>query len=114
MAGEGDDHLTSEPFQADTLPRPGDDPDLRSTQAVTGYAVQATDGIIGSINGFMINGRDWTIRELIVKASSEFGDEEIFLLPETVDRIGYEEAVVYLKLTRDAIRQMVGGRVAAT
>ena len=114
VAGGGDDYLSSESFTQDMLPRPGDDPDLRSMQAVTGYAVKAADGIIGSVNGFMINGRDWTIRELIVTASPEFGRDEIFLLPETVGRIGYEEATVYLKVTQDAIRQMVGGKVAAT
>ena len=96
------------------MPRPGEDPNLRSTQAVTGFAVKASDGLIGSVNGLMINGRDWTIRELIVKAAPGFGDRRSSCSPRRSGLIGYAEAVVHLKLTQDAIRQMVGARAAAT
>jgi hypothetical protein len=110
----GDDHLTTEALQEETLPQPGEDPHLRSTQAVTGYRVQATDGPAGSVTGLMIHGRDWRIREVIIKAAPEIANEEIFLLPENVDRIGYEEATVYINLAQNDIRQLVGGPTVST
>ena len=114
MAGGGDDHLTTEALQEETLPLPGEDPHLRSTQTVTGYHVQATDGPAGSVTGLMIHGRDWKIRELIIKAASEIAGEELFLLPESVDRISYEEATVYINLAQNDIRKLAGGPTVAT
>jgi len=81
---------------------------------VTGYRVQATDGPAGSVTGLMIHGRDWRIREVIIKAAPEIANEEIFLLPENVDRIGYEEATVYINLAQNDIRQLVGGPTVST
>jgi len=112
--GGGDDHLTTEPLRQETLPQPGEDAHLRSTQAVTGYRVQATDGAVGSVSGFMIHGRDWTIHELTVKTDREHGDEEVCLLAERIDRISYEEAVVFLKLAKGDISQMVGDPIVST
>jgi hypothetical protein len=109
MAGGGDDHLTTETFQQDLLAQPGQDPHLRSTQAVTGYRVQATDGPVGSVSGMMIHGRDWKIRELVIRPAREAADEEVFLLPENVVRISCEEAAIYIGLARNDLRQMAGG-----
>jgi hypothetical protein len=108
VAGGGDDHLTTESLCRDRAIQPEGDPHLRSTQAVTGYHVLATDGPVGSVTGMMIHGRDWKIRELIVEAAPEIADEELFLLPESVERISCEEATVYLNLAQKDIRQLAG------
>lgn len=42
------------------------DPDLRSTQEVTGHHIQATDGEIGHVEDFIIDDETWAIRYLIV------------------------------------------------
>ncbi len=113
-AGGGDDHLTTEELQEEILPQPGDDPCLRSTQTVTGYRVQATDGPVGSVTGLMIHGRDWKIRELIIKADPEITAEEIFLLPESVGRISCEETMIYINLAQNDVRQLAGGPAVST
>jgi hypothetical protein len=71
--------------------------------------VQGTDGPVGSVAGLMIHGRDWKIRELVINPLPGIGDQEIFLLPETVDRINYGEATVYLNLAHNEVRQLTGG-----
>jgi hypothetical protein len=114
MPGRGDDHLTTEELREETLPQPGEDPHLRSTQAVTGYQVRATDGPVGSVTGLMIHGRNWKIRELIIKGAPKIADEELFLLPESVDRISYEEAAIYIKLKQNDVRQLTGGSTVST
>ena len=40
-----------------------DDIHLRSTKAVTGYHIHATDGLIGSVSTFMVDGKSWAIRK---------------------------------------------------
>ena len=105
----GDDHLTTEALWRDMPPQPEGDPHLRSAQAVTGYRVQATDGPVGSVAGMMIHGRDWKIRELVIRPAPEAADEEVFLLPENVVRISCEEAALYIGLARNDLRQMAGG-----
>jgi hypothetical protein len=109
MAGGGDDHLTTEDLRQEDLPQPGDDPRLRSTQTVTGYRVQATDGPVGSVTGLMIHGRDWKIRELIIKGAPGIADEEIFLIPENVNRISCEETAIYIDLAQSDVRQISTG-----
>ncbi len=39
-----------------------DDPHLRSTQAVSGYHIQASDGTIGHVTDFMMDDKSWEIR----------------------------------------------------
>lgn len=38
-----------------------DNPHLRSTDAVTGYNIKATDGEIGDVEDFIINDQTWSI-----------------------------------------------------
>ena len=41
-------------------------PNLRSTDRVSGYGIQATDGEIGHVEDFLIDDKTWAIRYLIV------------------------------------------------
>ena len=109
LAGGGDDHLTTEGLGEGTLPQPGSDPHLRSAEAVTGYRVLATDGLVGSVTGLMIHGRDWRIRELVVRASPKIAQDELFVLTGSVERISNAEAAVYLNLAQNDVRQLAGG-----
>jgi hypothetical protein len=85
-----------------------DDSRLRSTQSVTGYQVESTDGKAGVVSGFMIHGSDWTIREILVQGGHEFGEEPISLIPENIGRISLEESTVFLTISLADIRQVVG------
>ncbi len=42
------------------------DPDLRSAEAVTGYRVEAADGQIGHVEGFLVDSESWVFRYVIV------------------------------------------------
>jgi hypothetical protein len=89
-----------------------DDIHLRSTRAVTGYHIQATDGAIGDVSGFMVDGRSWAIRELVVETSHWYAGKKILLLPENIDRISYENSTVFVNLTKEDIRQTMSNDVA--
>jgi hypothetical protein len=78
---------------------------LRSTQAVKGYSLHASDGIIGHVCDFMMDDLKWVIGELVIKTGNRFTGKEVPLPVANVDRISYEESMVYVNLTREVIEQ---------
>jgi hypothetical protein len=81
------------------------DANLRSTQAVSGYHLQASDGIIGHVADFMMDDQSWAIRELVIRIGHRLSGKNVQIPTNAVDRISYEESTVFVKLTRGAIEQ---------
>lgn len=79
------------------------DKHLRSTLAVTGYAIHATDGGIGSVRGFIIDDKSWAIRDLVVETGHWFSGREILIAPGNIGLISYEDSQVFVNLTKSAI-----------
>jgi hypothetical protein len=88
------------------LPRSNQaDARLRGTQAVTGYNVQAGDGVVGQVSGFMMDERNWAIAELVVKVGHRFSGKDVLIATSQVDRVSYEESTVFVKLTKAEVEQ---------
>ena len=81
------------------------DAHLRSTQAVAGYHLQASDGMLGHVCDFMIDAQSWAIGQLVIKIGHRFSGKEVQIPTKTVDRISYEESTVFVNLTRKAVEQ---------
>ncbi len=81
---------------------PGD-PHLRSTKAVTGYHVQATDGEIGHVEDFIIDDETWAIRYLVVDTGNWRSGKKVLVAPKWIDRVSWGESEVYVRLSRGAI-----------
>jgi uncharacterized protein YrrD len=81
------------------------DPHLRSSQAVTGYEIQASDGTIGHVRDFIMDDQSWAIRQLVVETGQWLSGKEVLISLNQIDRISYEESKVFVKLTQEAIRQ---------
>ena len=77
-----------------------DDIHLRSTNAVTGYDIEATDGALGSVSGFLVDQKKWLIRELAVETGHWYSGKEILITPAKVERISYPESKVFVKLSK--------------
>jgi len=89
-----------------------DDVHLRSTKALTGYHIQAQDEKIGSISGFMADGRTWAIHELVVDTGHWYSSKEILLLPENIERISYDDSTVFVNLSKEDIQETQSHDVA--
>jgi len=89
-----------------------DDVHLRSTKSVTDYKIQATDGAIGSVTSFMVDGRTWAIREIVMKTGHWYSGKETLLLPENIERISYEDSTVFVNLTKEDIEHTMRNDVA--
>ena len=81
------------------------DPHLRSTQHVTGYFIQGTDGEIGHVEDFVIDDETWAIRYLIVATRNWWPGKKVLISPEWIERVSWTDSKVFLKLTREAIKQ---------
>jgi hypothetical protein len=86
---------------------------LRSTKAVGGYHLQASDRTIGHVCDFMMDTLSWAIRELVIKTGHRLSGQEVLLPTDEVTRISYEESTMFVNLTGDAVEKSPS-RVLAT
>jgi hypothetical protein len=73
--------------------------------------VEASDGPIGEVADFLISGRSWVLREMVVASGHWYSGKEIHVPTEKISRISYNESTVYVDSTKAAI--MEGAQVTA-
>lgn len=95
----------SEPTSASgaTVERP--DAHLRSTQAVAGYHLQASDGVIGHVCDYLVDAQTWAIRELVIKIGHRFSGQEVQIPTSRVERISYDASTVFVGMTKQAVER---------
>jgi len=81
------------------------DPHLRSTDAVSGSYVHATDCEIGHIDDFIIDAETWEIRYLVVNTSNWCAGKKVLVSPQWIDRVSWGDKTVYINLSRQAIKE---------
>jgi hypothetical protein len=89
---------------ADQLERESGDSHLRSTKAVTGYHIEASDGEIGHLDGFLLDDEDWAIRYIEVATKNWWPGKKVLVSPAWIERVSWEDSKVYTGLTREAIK----------
>jgi sporulation protein YlmC with PRC-barrel domain len=82
-----------------------EDKHLRSTQAISGYHIQTSDGEIGQITDFIIDEKGWTIRDLVIETGHWYSGKEILIPSSKVKQISYEETKVFVSLTKEDIQR---------
>jgi hypothetical protein len=105
--------LPSEPANASGSQSERADAHLRSTQAVSGYHLQASDGIIGHVCDFMMDAPSWALRQLVIKTGHRFSGKEVQIPTRAVDRISYPDSTVFVNLTKQAVEQSPAHQLAA-
>lgn len=89
----------------DTARKEGTDSHLRSTQTVVGYHIEAADGEIGHVEGFVIDDDAWAIRYIDVATRNWWPGKKVLVSPEWIERVSWTDAKVFACLTREAIRK---------
>ena len=95
---------TEPPAATGPKPKRGD-AHLRSTQAVSGYHLQASDGITGHVCDFMMDDKSWAIHQLVIKTGHRFTGKEVQIPVSKVDRISYDDSTVFVNLTKEAVEK---------
>lgn len=81
------------------------DPNLRSTDAVSGYEIEALDGEIGHVDDFIIDDETWAIRYLVIATRNWWPGKKVLVSPQWIERVSWSESKVFINLSRDAIKQ---------
>jgi hypothetical protein len=97
------------PYQPSAEPIPariGKDTDshLRSAKAVTGYHIEALDGELGHVDGFIVDDETWSIRYMEVATRNWWPGKKVLVSPAWIDRMSWEDSKVYVGLSREAIK----------
>jgi hypothetical protein len=88
----------------DRIKRESADSHLRSTEAVTGYHIEAVDGEIGHVEGFVLEDETWAIRYIEVATRNWWPGAKVLISPAWIERISWTESMVYTGLARDVIK----------
>jgi hypothetical protein len=89
---------------ADKIRSESTDTHLRSTEAVTGYAIEAADGEIGHVDGFVIDDETWAIRYMEVATRNWWPGKKVLVSPTWIRRVSWTDSTVYVGLSREAIQ----------
>ena len=96
--------ITSKEALADKIRRASTDSHLRSNQAVTGYHIEAEDGEIGHVAGFVVDDETWAIRYIEVLTRNWWPGKKVLVSPSWIQKVSWTESKVYVGLWRDAIK----------
>jgi hypothetical protein len=80
------------------------DSHLRSTETVTGYSIEAADGEIGHVGGFVVDDEAWAIRYIEVATRNWWPGKKVLVSPAWIERVSWADSKVYTGLTREAIQ----------
>jgi len=80
-------------------------PSLRSTNHVSGYHIQATDGEVGHIEDFVVDDETWAIRYLIVDTRNCWPGKKVLVSPNWIERVSWDRSKVFVNLLRETIKK---------
>jgi len=89
---------------ADRMRRESADSHLRSTEAITGYHIQATDGEIGHLEGFIVDEEAWAIRYIVAATRNWWPGKKILISPAWIQDVSWEASKVYVGLSQHTIK----------
>jgi len=81
------------------------DPHLRSTNEVSTYYIQASDGEIGHVADFIIDDETWAIRYLIIDTQNWWPGGKVLVSTKWIERVSWSESTVFVNLSSGNIKQ---------
>ena len=85
--------------------KPPRDVHLRSASHVERYVIEAADGSVGHVRGFIFDDEAWVVRYFIVDTRNWWpGGKEVLLATQWIDVIDWFASSVSTSLTREAIK----------
>jgi hypothetical protein len=95
--------MASKEALADRIGTESTDLHLRSTEAVTGYHIEAADGEMGHVVGFVVDDEAWVVRYLEVATQNWWPGKKVLISPAWIQRVSWTDSKVYASLSREAI-----------
>jgi hypothetical protein len=77
---------------------------LRSSAAVIGYYIAATDGELGHVEDFLVDDATWSIRYMVVDTSNWWFGKKVLVSSEWITRVVWNESLLHVDMTREQIK----------
>jgi sporulation protein YlmC with PRC-barrel domain len=77
---------------------------LRNASAINGYAIEASDGDIGTVSDFLFDDTSWLVRWLVVDTGNWLSGRKVLLPPSVVGRVYARDRVFAVKLTMQQVK----------
>ena len=77
---------------------------LRNTNDLQGYAIRATDGLIGHLKDFYFDDQKWVIRYLIVDTGTWLSSREVLVSPMAIGQPNWGDEVIPASMTKEQIK----------
>jgi hypothetical protein len=81
-----------------------EDPHLRSTIAVKGCHVHASDGEIGHVEDFIVDDEKWNLCYFIVDTHNWIPGRKVVIMLRWIDHIDWDESKVYVDASQESIK----------
>ncbi len=72
--------------------------------ALKGYAIEATDGWIGTVSDFLFDERTWKIRWMVVDTGPWLTGRKLLLHPSAIGAVDYEHEALPVRLTKAQVK----------
>jgi hypothetical protein len=92
-------HKCSDGFSAQNK-----DHQLRSSQEVVGYHIEAHDGEIGHLEGMLIDEETFAIRYLIINTSNWWMGHAVLIAPQWIKEVSWAASKIYVDMTQEQIK----------
>ena len=77
---------------------------LRSSNEVIGYHIEARDGKIGHVEDFLLDDATWAIQFIVADTHNWLPSKKVLIVPQSVEKITWAERTVTVDLPRETIR----------
>jgi hypothetical protein len=76
---------------------------LHKMNKLRGFRIHATDGEIGHVEEFLLDGATWGVRYLVVDTGNWIGGRSVLISSTVVEKIDAPNEQVFVRLTRGQI-----------
>ena len=77
---------------------------LRNVTQLTGFAIRARDGEIGTLERFYFDDESWAIRYLEVDTRNLWPGKKVLVSPQWISRVSWADSKVYVDMTTENIQ----------
>ncbi len=83
---------------------PDEDPNLRSANRVTGYSINATDGILGEVEDFIIDDSFWKLDFIVVNTGKWFSDKKVLISSKSIKEIKWDASTIVINASVEQVK----------
>jgi sporulation protein YlmC with PRC-barrel domain len=81
---------------------------LRNLSDLEGYAIVASDGIVGHVKDFLFDDEAWVIRYLVVETDAQNSSQRVLISPYAIGQPKWSEKVFPVSITKEQVKNSPG------